>query len=170
MVSNLNCRDKNSYTQTIHFLEAIFSDCSEELKKVKKLVQKIKKEIEMMSPFIQEITKTVCSHCKDVCCISKHGYYSFEDLVYLYALGLKPPNYEFGRKDLDPCQYLSENGCSMERSIRPSGCNWYFCDSLLDHMEKRPEYINFDDNLREIAELWLEMIEGFAKISNFQSF
>jgi hypothetical protein len=56
----------------------------------------------------------------------------------------------------------------MERSIRPSGCNWYFCDSLLDRMEVMPDYKIFDDSLRDAAELWLEMMEEFDRISHCQ--
>jgi hypothetical protein len=168
-MKDFNCRDPLTYNHIIIFLEKTFSGNSEELKKVKELAQKIKTGIERISPFIQENTKTVCPHCRDVCCTGKHGYYNFEDLVYLYSLGLKPPHYGFVKKDSDPCQYLSETGCSMERSIRPSGCNWYFCDSLLDRMEKSAEYLNFDDEMRELAELWLSMMEEFNNSNNSPS-
>lgn len=168
MVANIDTRVQNTYNQIILDLEKIFSRHRHGLERVKELAQKIQYGIERISPFIQQTTQMVCPYCKDVCCISKHGYYNFEDLVYLYALGSKPPHYEFGRKDSDPCQYLSENGCSMERSRRPSGCNWYFCDSLLDHIEIRQDYQKFDDDLREMAELWLKMIDEFSKISTLQ--
>lgn len=162
MPNNPDCRDRSIYNQAINRLEEIFQNNSNQLQKVNELAQRIKHGINKVSPFIQEFTQIVCPQCKDVCCISKHGYYNYEDLVYIHALGLKPPVFEFGRKDSDPCQFLSEKGCIMERSIRPSGCNWYFCDSLFDLMEKRPEYQKFDDDLREIAELWMEMTEEFV--------
>lgn len=164
MVSELSCRDQNTYYQAIHHLEEIFHKHGHKLQKVKELARKIKDGIERISPFIQQSTQTVCPDCKDVCCINKHSYYNYEDLVYIHALGLMPPAYEFGRKDSNPCQFLSENGCSLERSFRPSGCNWYFCDSLFDHMEKRPDYLAFDNSLGDIAELWMKLMEEFAKI------
>ncbi|MDI6889496.1 MAG: hypothetical protein QMC83_00940 [Thermodesulfovibrionales bacterium] len=52
----------------------------------------------------------------------------------------------------------------MDRSVRLSGCNWYFCGPLFDHMEGRPDYGEFDDNLRDIADLWLELMDEFARV------
>jgi hypothetical protein len=161
-----DCRDSHIYNQTIHYLEEIFQSPSDQLMKIIGIAKNFRKGLEKINQFVQQTTRAICPYCKDVCCISKHGYYSCEDLVYLYALGLRPPHYEFGRKDSDPCQYLSEHGCIMERSIRPSGCNWYFCDSLLDHMEVMPDYTIFDDSLRDAAELWLEMMEEFDRTSS----
>jgi hypothetical protein len=145
-------------------LEEIFGDSGPTSEKVKETARRIRTGIEKISPFIQQATLTVCPKCEDVCCISKHGYYNFEDLVYMHALGLKAPQHEPGREDSDRCQFLSEKGCCMDRAVRPSGCNWYFCSPLLDHMEKMPGYQEFDDSLREVAELWMEMMEEFAKI------
>jgi hypothetical protein len=168
MIRDLDCRDQNSYKQTVHYLEETFDNHGNKLQKVKEIAQRIKNEIAGISPFIQQTTQIVCPDCKDVCCINKHGYYNYEDLVYLYALGLKPPDYESRRKDTDPCQLLSENGCSLERPFRPSGCNWYFCDSLLESMEKRADYHEFDNSLQDVANLWMEMINEFDKISTLQ--
>ena len=164
MVWDLNCRDQNTYNQAIHHLEESFHKHGHELQKVKELASKIKDGIERISPFIQQNTQTVCPDCKDVCCINKHGYYNYEDLVYIHALGLGPPDCEFGRKDSDPCQFLSENGCSLERLFRPSGCNWYFCDSLFNHIEKRPEYQEFDSSLQDVVELWMELMKEFVRV------
>lgn len=158
------CRDPLTYNHTILFLEKIFSSHEDELKKIKNLAQKIREGIENISPFIEQATRSVCPRCKDVCCIIKHGYYTYEDLIYLFALGLESPHVIFGRNDTDPCQYLLENGCSIDRSRRPSGCNWYFCDSLLDYMEPQPAYRMFDDSLQDAAELWMGMMEEFRKI------
>ena len=164
MVWDLNCRDRNTYNQAILHLEEIFHKHGHKLQKVKELAYKIKDGIERISPFIQQNTQAVCPDCKDVCCINKHGYYNYEDLVYIHALGLRLLDCEFGRNDSDPCQFLSENGCSLERSFRPSGCNWYFCDSLFDRVEKRPEYQEFDDSLQDVVDLWMELMKEFARV------
>jgi hypothetical protein len=164
-----DCINPEVYDQTFLLLEKFFLTNSDELQEVKGLAQKIKITLEKISPLIQQTTRTVCPHCAEVCCISKHGYYNYEDLVYLSALGLKPPSIGPARNDFDPCRFLNENGCSMERSIRPSGCNWYFCDPLLEVIEKRPNYHEFDDSLRDLAELWMEMIDIFSKISPLRS-
>jgi hypothetical protein len=140
------------------------NDASQKVKEVKVAAGTIRTAIEKINPFIQQATETICPKCREVCCISKHGYYSFEDLVYMHALGLQAPQHESGRADSDPCQFLSEKGCSMDRAARPSGCNWYFCGALLDHMEQMPGYREFDDALNEVAELWMKMMEDFKSI------
>jgi hypothetical protein len=161
-----DCRDIQIFGQVNESLEESFNQYAHKFKTVKELAQNIRKRIDEISPFIQQNTRTVCPDCNDKCCINKHGYYNFEDLVYINALGLKPTYYDFTRNDSDPCQFLAENGCSLERPIRPSGCNWYFCSPLLESMEKSPGYQQFDASLTELAELWLNMIEEFKRIAN----
>lgn len=156
--------NESLYFQTLNSIKMVFDSGHNELRNIKELAQKIKEGIEEISPFIQQSTEIVCQSCPNVCCINKHGYYSYEDLIYIHALGLKFPLYDFKRGDSDPCQFLSQKGCVMERSVRPSGCNWYFCEDLLDHMEKRSDYGIFDRKLTEIAELWLKMIDKFNSI------
>ena len=157
-------QDTVKYNQIVSHIEEVFHAQGYKLQKVKDLAQKIKEGLQKISPFIQQSVEAVCPGCSNVCCVSKHGYYNYEDLVYIYALGLKIPDYDFVKKDSTPCQFLSEKGCIMERSVRPSGCNWYFCDSLLDHMEKRPEYAGFDNELKEVVEVWLELMNEFKGV------
>jgi hypothetical protein len=163
------CRDPLTYNQVMHSLQKTFSIHRNELNKIKSIAQKIQEGIKRIDPFIQQATRSVCPSCNDVCCISKHGYYTCEDLVYLTALNLEPHQVIFGRNDTDPCQYLLEHGCSVERWLRPSGCTWYFCESLLDYMEPLPAYREFDDSLQDVAGLWIEMITEFTKISSIQN-
>lgn len=146
-------------------LKEIFTFQNDQLENIKKLASKIREKLENLHLFIQQANQIICPRCKDVCCINKHGRYAYEDLIYLFALGQEPPPIIQGRHDTDPCQYLLENGCSIERWRRPSGCNWYFCDPLLDYMELQSGYKEFDETLREVAELWLEMVETFERIS-----
>ena len=162
MSGNPNCRDQTLYNQTVSQIEKVFQQNSAKLQKVCELADNISSRIIDISPFIQQATKNTCPACKDVCCISKHGYYNFEDLVYIHALGLKPPSPDFGRCDTEPCRFLTSHGCSIERQFRPSGCNWYICEALFDYMENRPEYQEFDDSLTAIAELWMKMMEEFT--------
>ena len=162
-------RDKTTYIRWIQSLKEFFLRYAQDLHKVKHFALMIREGIDNISPFIRQATQSVCPRCKQVCCISKHGYYTYEDLIYLTALNIEPPQVIFGRNDTDPCQYLLERGCSMERWLRPSGCTWYFCESLLDYMETQPAYRDFDDSLQDIACLWIEMVEEFEKISAAKS-
>jgi len=145
-------------------MEGVFNSQLFKLLRVKEIAQKVKAGIEKINPFIQQSTEAVCPRCINVCCINKHGYHNSEDLIYIYALGLKLPDYNFDRDDSAPCQFLSNKGCIMPRSVRPSGCNWYFCDPLLEYMEAMPVYGKFDDDLRDVAELWLEMMDEFHRV------
>ena len=162
MSENPNCRDQTVYYQTVSGIEKFFQTKSVQLLHIRELAENISRKIADISPFIQRATQSTCPACEDVCCISKHGYYNFEDLVYVHALGLKPPPPDFGRKDTDPCRFLTSHGCSIERHLRPSGCNWYICEALFDYMETTPGYPEFDDSLTAIAELWLKMMEEFT--------
>jgi hypothetical protein len=168
MVEKPDCRDRETYIREIFHLEDIFHMQEDELYRIKGLVRKIEDGIEKLSPFIQLTTASVCPRCTDVCCISEHGYYDYDDLVYISALGVKLPPYEFGRKDSDPCQFLSASGCLLKRSMRPSGCNWFFCDNLLEEMEQKAGYRAFDDSLRDVAHLWIEMIKVFSEFSTLR--
>ncbi|MBM4140529.1 MAG: hypothetical protein FJ242_03400 [Nitrospira sp.] len=161
---SLNYQDQDTYNQILSNVEVIFQKHDDELQRVKEIAQMIREGIEEISPFIQQCTEIVCPACKNICCSNKHGYYNQEDLVYIHALGLKPPDFEFGKKESDPCQFFSMTGCALERSVRPSGCNWYFCESLLDYMEMRPDYQEFDDSLGDVATLWMELMKVFAWI------
>jgi hypothetical protein len=156
-------QDPVQYNQIARHIEEVFNTEGHKLQKVCELAQKIKKGIEKINPFVQQGTDAVCPGCTNVCCVNKHGYYNYEDLVYICALGLKIPDYDFEKKDSTPCQFLSERGCVMDRSVRPSGCNWYFCESLFEFMESKPDYGKFDNELRDVAELWLELMDEFER-------
>ncbi|MEW6571131.1 MAG: hypothetical protein AB1390_08150 [Nitrospirota bacterium] len=160
----LNYRDRNAYNQAVQYLENLFCGYSHILGEVKKLAWNIKCGIEKINPFIQQCTEIICPSCKDVCCTNKHGYYNYEDLIYLHALGINLPEPKFGGNDSDPCHFLTPVGCSLDRTIRPSGCNWYFCDSLSDYMEKTSRHYWFDTCLTELAELWLKLTAEFNDI------
>lgn len=127
------------------------------------LAHQLKTEIEGVSPFIQQITSAVCPSCEKVCCIDRHGHYNDQDLIYVRALGLELPSYKEGVTDTDPCQFLSESGCILERAVRPFRCNWYFCNALLEYMELGPSkpYREFIKRSQRIVELRSAMLDEY---------
>lgn len=144
-------------------IEEIFRNHREGLGGVIDLSQKIKKGIQSIDPFLQKNTSIVCPGCNKACCIDQHSYCSCEDLIYIYSLGLEVRDCE--SIDMSaPCRFLGSEGCRLERAVRPSGCNWYFCDYLYDRMEKTPgsAYYDFDNSLQELADLWMEMVDEFC--------
>jgi hypothetical protein len=139
-----------------------FRDHGKDLPDVVDLARQIREKIAGIDPFIQGHTARVCPECRRRCCISRHAYYECDDLIYVYALGLSPLVFE-QMADEEPCQFLTSSGCRLDRTVRPSGCNWYFCDSLYESMEKSPgtAYADFDRSLQALADLWIELGAGF---------
>ena len=135
----------------------LFHSHKEDLVRVFELSQQIRAMISIIDTFIQQHTSVVCPECRKVCCVDKHAHYGCDDLIYIQALGLEPHVCE-QRADYEPCQFLVATGCRLDRTVRPSGCNWYFCDALYDSMEASGrEYTAFDVSLQELADLWMEL-------------
>jgi hypothetical protein len=135
-----------------------FIDHNRDLLGVVDLARQIRDKITRIDPFIQSHTARVCPECRHVCCINRHAYYECDDLIYIYALGLSPLVFEQGA-DEEPCQFLAPSGCRLDRTVRPSGCNWYFCDPLYVSMERSEgtAYTDFDNSLQELADLWIKL-------------
>ena len=142
----------------------LFQSHEKDLVRVVELAGQIRAMISIIDTFIQQYTSVVCPECPKVCCINKHAHYGCDDLIYIHALGLEP---DVCRQMTahEPCQFLVATGCRLDRSVRPSGCNWYFCDALYDSMEKAPgqEYTDFDGSLQKLAELWMELGAEFRR-------
>jgi len=136
----------------------LFQSHKEDLVRVFELASQIRTLISVIDTFIQRHTSVVCPECRKVCCVNKHAHYASDDLIYMQALGLEPHACA-DRADHEPCCFLSATGCRLDRTVRPSGCNWYFCDALYDSMEKTPgtEYADFDGALQELVDLWMEL-------------
>jgi hypothetical protein len=162
----LSWHDREKWDKVIRLLEIFSSAHHEEIAHVRDLARIIRFRIDGIDAFIQQNTSIVCPHCEKVCCINRHGYYDYEDLIYIHALGLKPPIYKEGVNDTDPCQFLSKCGCTIERSVRPFRCNWYFCNALLEHIEQGPArpYRMFIKQLDEIVDLRKEMLDEFFRV------
>jgi hypothetical protein len=162
----LSWHKRSDWNEAIELLKTFSSEHAYELSHVQDLARIIRFRINEIDAFIQQNTAMVCPHCERVCCINRHGYYDYEDLIYIHAMGLKPPTYKEGISDTDPCQFLSEYGCSIERSLRPFRCNWYFCNALLNHIEQghAKPYRTFIKQLDEIIDLRKEMLDEFFRI------
>jgi len=120
-----------SYQQEI---AGVFRHHGGRLDKVRDIAVGIAEEIEILSIFIQQHTAVVCPECSSVCCINRHSYHTFDDIVFIFALGEQIPLHVPGLDDSGPCQFLGKPGCTIPRSLRPYRCNWYFCSPLLDRI------------------------------------
>ncbi len=163
----LTWHDGKRWDNAIQLMGWVFNH-DNELARVIENANAIKKKIAKLDNFIQKNTSEVCPQCENVCCINKHGYYDYQDLIYIFAIGLEDPVYKEGLQDTNPCQFLTEDGCVIERSKRPFRCNWYFCNPLLEHMGNGPAkpYRNFIHLFQGIMVLRKEMVEEFFQIVN----
>jgi hypothetical protein len=164
LTDTLTWHDRETWERINTSLERFFREYRNELTEVERYAQVLASRMAEVSPFIQLNTGAVCPGCEKVCCVNRHGYYDHEDLIYVYAVGLRHPGYREGLEDTDPCQFLSGTGCTLERPVRPFRCNWYFCTSLLAHMEDGPArpYREFISRFQEIVGARRRMLEAFA--------
>jgi hypothetical protein len=157
--------DRERWHDAVSLLDRMFKDREKELRGVAEHADELRKRIGVVSPFIQNNTAAVCPGCEKVCCINIHGYYDQNDLIYIYALGLRPLQYKAGLDDTAPCQFLSREGCGLERAVRPFRCNWYFCLSLTQWMENGPArpYRQFINSFQETVDLRRLMLDEFSR-------
>jgi len=155
----------DSLTRYRKDIEDVFTYYEDHLKKVRDIAVGISADMESLSSFIQRHTAAVCPECTSVCCINRHSYHTFDDIIYLCATGEKLPLHEAGIDDSAPCHFLGNLGCTLPRSIRPYRCNWYFCSSLLDHIveyNSTRQYRSFISLLQQITGKRQTMIEEYA--------
>ena len=162
----MNYSEYGNLSRVLLNTEDMFEKHGRELVRVRNLAREISGLIESMSPFIQHNTEAVCPYCRDVCCINRHSYHEHRDIVYLQALGTKVPSYKKGKDDSAPCQFLGERGCTVDRSLRPYRCTWYFCTPLLDHIRCGPPalYRRFIDSLQLLTQKRQEMLNTFVEV------
>ncbi|MEW6601082.1 MAG: hypothetical protein AB1499_08935 [Nitrospirota bacterium] len=99
------------------------------------LADEVMQAFKMVSPFIEKHTSIVCPECRKVCCIDKHGRYDKYDLIFINALGVRRRHDPPDRDESEPCRFLNEKGCSLDRWERPFRCTQFFCDALLKSLE-----------------------------------
>jgi hypothetical protein len=161
----LSWHKSDEWSKTVSFLNRLYASFTHEFENTRDTARIVAEKINDIDGFIQKHTAEVCPDCRQVCCINKHGYYDYEDLIYIHALGLTPPVYKEGLKDTEPCQFLSDRGCVIERSVRPFRCNWYFCDALIKNIEvgNARDYRHFSRKIEEIMYIRNDMFTSFFK-------
>jgi hypothetical protein len=162
----LTWHDRERWDEALSLLENLFYHHNSDLYGMRRMAIYLRGNIDTVDHFIQQNTAQVCPACQEVCCINKHGYYDYQDLIYITALGLTPPLYREDIVDTAPCQFLAKYGCGIERSIRPFRCNWHFCTGLIAFMSSGPAkpLREFNLQFKKLQALRQEMIELFFAI------
>jgi len=164
--SELTWHNREMWDEAVSYLELLFRRRNGGLSQISNTASSLRNRIDAVDAFIQVNTAAVCPDCRKVCCINKHGYHDYQDLIYLASLGLKPPHYRNGIGDADPCQFLSEFGCTIDRALRPFRCNWHFCSELINHMNAGPakSLREFNLQFKELQALRQEMVDIFSNL------
>jgi hypothetical protein len=158
-------KDKENRSRVMQSALDIFSTSGDKANKLKSLALEVSGLIDAINPFIEEHTKAVCPSCQAVCCINRHSYHTYEDIIYICALGEELPSYIDGAEDSAPCQFLDKYGCTIKRSLRPYRCNWFFCTPLLEHIQTipAPKYREFIASLEELTQKRVELITLYSQ-------
>ncbi len=119
-----------------------------------------------LEPFFHDYTEATCHLCDHPCCVNRHGFPDFEDLILFQAMGISIPEYNFHVIDTDICQFLTKDGCKLPRCCRSYRCTWYFCDYVLDEFEHahRLMFGKFDSVMSRLGEKRGVLLEQFRKL------
>ncbi|MCX8027028.1 MAG: hypothetical protein N3A62_04120 [Thermodesulfovibrionales bacterium] len=130
--------------------------------------QKILSLINGIDGIIQNITSSVCINCTDICCKNKHSYYELSDIIYLCLIQEELPTQRNDLLEMEPCQFLSKNGCILKRYKRPFRCNWYFCTDLINFVGEygKRQGRTMTDTMQLIINTRNEIIETFFEYIN----
>ena len=149
-------------------IEDVFRNHKDSCAAVQCLAHDISEAMEDLSFFMQQHTAVVCPECRSVCCINRHSYHTFDDIVYIYAIGETIPLHKKDIGDSEPCQFLGNGGCTIPRTIRPYRCNWYFCVSLIDHITEHNsnrQYRLFISLLQQITVKRQILMEEYVSVA-----
>jgi hypothetical protein len=131
----------------------------------------IKASFLALDPILTRFTGPVCASCPTGCCVNRHGFPDYEDLVVFRALGVERADFDPTLPDQDLCQYLGARGCMLKRYQRSYRCTWFFCDGLLDDFEARdPEAFQvFEEGCSRLAEARNSFLRAYQALIREES-
>ncbi len=115
--------------------------------------------------FFDAFTGPICRMCPEPCCVNRHGFPDFEDLVVFQAMGTRAPVFDCSSNDTGPCQFLSPAGCVLPRYRRSYRCTWYFCDFCMDRFEQKDaeEFRKFESTMSQLARDRNRLLKQFER-------
>jgi len=148
-------------------IEKVFRRWPDELAPVSVIARQFAALVREADPFIQQHCEAVCTTCTSVCCVNRHSFSDYGDVICLSALGHPVLPDISGRGGDDPCRFLGPGGCTIERPLRPYRCTWFFCSPLMEHImsEPAPAYRRFCNLMSRMTEKRRSLIETFDLIS-----
>ncbi len=152
-------------------IDTIFSKKQFPLSKMIEIGNRLRDDYLRLEPILKGFTEKFCANCKNPCCVNRHGFPDFEDLVVQRCLGIKTRAYEKGLKDTSTCQFLGPEGCVLDRIERSYRCTWYFCDKVMDEFQRKApyEFLSFEKVMSDLTQDRQKILKIF-KIQWEQSF
>ena len=68
-----------------------------------------------------------CGVCRRPCCRDARVWLDFKDLLLIHLSGQSPPPAQLRCNRQERCRYLTSQGCTLPRGVRPWVCTWYIC-------------------------------------------
>ena len=132
-------------------------------RKIVEIALGIKETYTDLEPYFRRFIEPFCAKCATPCCVNRHGYPDFEDLIFFNATGRQMNDFDFSCNDTDACQYLGDSGCILSRCVRSYRCTWYFCDEVLDAFKSRDDkaFKKFEYLTKRLASQRMTLIREF---------
>ena len=121
---------------------------------------------EKIEPHLTWLVKNVCSSCSTPCCVNRHCYPEYEDLIVHKAMKVDTVITNWSGGDTDPCCFLSKEGCTLPRVSRSYRCTWYVCDRAMDvlHTLSKKRALKLERLLHELGLKRQEVLKTYEII------
>lgn len=146
--------DEKSYRTACCQVKLFFEGHERQLSRIYSMGKEIEGCYNTLRPFFHDYTEAICHCCATPCCVNRHGFPDFDDLVLFNSMRIKIPEYNFNVIDTNTCQFLTKDGCMLPRCSRSYRCTWYFCDYLMDEFEHlhRRMFGKFNSEMNRLGE------------------
>ena len=109
-----------------------------DLKLPKRIANLIASCIEWLDIPMERYSEITCTKCINPCCKAQEIYYNLADILYLVAYGKAIPLGQTRTRKCDPCRYLGDTGCTLDRRFRPYICTWFMCEAQMELWRTEP--------------------------------
>ncbi len=125
----------------------------------------IQEKIAWLDPIMHRYCSLTCRECDDPCCQATKIYFNRADMLYLTVLDREPPPGQTRTEESARCRYLTPNGCSLARAVRPYVCVWFICDAHMTLFQQESGVCQrrFIGNLAEIRQHRLALESLYAQ-------
>jgi hypothetical protein len=130
----------------------------------RRLARQLQEQLTALFPLMEELCRTTCPICRDVCCRHACVWIDFRDLLFLHLAGLPVPDGQLLGVRGERCRFGGPDGCRLDRIRRPFICTWYLCPAQTRRLREDPEEMRrMTECLRRIKHLRREMETSFVR-------